>query len=87
MDFGESKCAFQIIERGKRKHHGNTLRINGLSIKEIEEGDTYRYLGIEEAIGIADTLDKEEVLKEFKRRTKKIWTSELNAKKKQNNST
>ena len=59
-----------------------TLRINGLSIKEVEEGDTYRYLGTEEAIGIADTLNKEKVLKEFKRRTKKIWTSELNAKNK-----
>ena len=65
MNFGESKCAFQIIERGKRKHHGNGLRINGLSIKEVEEGDTYKYLGIEEAIGIADTLNKEKVLKEF----------------------
>ena len=74
--------AFQIIERGKRKNHDNTLRINGLSIKEVEEGDTYRYLGIEEAIGIADTLNKEKVLKEFKRRTKTIWTSELNAKNK-----
>ena len=53
-----------------------------MGIKEAEEGDTYRYLGIEEAIGIADTLNKEKVLKEFKRRTKKIWTSELNAKNK-----
>ena len=82
MNFGESKCAFQIIERRKRKHHGNPLRINGLSIKEVEEGDTYRYLGIGDAIGIADTLNKEKVLKEFKRRTEKIWTSELNAKNK-----
>ena len=40
MNFGESKCAFQIIERGKRKHHGSALRINGLTIKEVEEGDT-----------------------------------------------
>ena len=77
MNFGESKCAFQIIERGKRKH-GNTLRINGLSIEEVEAGDMYRYLGTEEAIGIADTFNKEKVLKEFKLITKKIWTSELN---------
>ena len=40
MNFGESKCAFQIIERGKRKHHGSALRINGVTIKEVEEGDT-----------------------------------------------
>ena len=81
MSIGESKCAFQIIKRGK-KHHGNPLTINGLNIKEIEEGDTYRYLGIEEVIGIADTLNKEKVLKEFKGRTKKIWTSRLNTKNK-----
>ena len=42
MSFRESKCAFQIIERGKRKYNGNVLRINGLNIKEIEKGDTYR---------------------------------------------
>ena len=41
MNFGESKCPFQIIERGKTKHR-NALRINGLSTGEVEEGDTYR---------------------------------------------
>ena len=33
---GESKCANQYIERGKRKEWG---KINGLNIKEVQEGD------------------------------------------------
>ena len=37
MNFGESKCAFQIIERGKRKHHDNGLRINGLASRKLKK--------------------------------------------------
>ena len=37
MSFGELKCACQIIERGKRKHHGNALRINGLKSRKLKK--------------------------------------------------
>ena len=35
MTFGESKCAYQYIERGKRKEQGKTISVNGLNIKEV----------------------------------------------------
>ena len=44
MTFSENKCAYQYIERGKRKEQGKTISVNGLNIKEVQEGDHYKYL-------------------------------------------
>ena len=78
MCFGETKCAYQTIERGKRKAQNKNLSINGLNIQEIQEGDNYKYPGINESIGIIGPLNKDRVTKEYKSRLKKIWSSELN---------
>ena len=43
MTFGENKCAYQYIERGKRKERGKTISVNGLNIKEVREGYHYKY--------------------------------------------
>ena len=61
MTFGESKCAYQCIERGKKKL---PLLVNNLTLKEIDEGDQYRYLGIDESVGILGPLNKERGIKE-----------------------
>ena len=78
MKFGVSKCAYQGIERGKRKAQNEDLDVNGLQIQEIQEGDSYKYLGTDESIGIEGPLNKQRVIKEYKTRSKKIWRSELN---------
>ena len=78
MKFGVSKCAYQVIERGKRKAQNEDLEVNGLQIQEIQEGDSYKYLGIDESIGIEGPLNKQRAIKEYKTRVKKIWRSELN---------
>ena len=77
MKFGESKCAYQI-ERGVKIGKGEPIRIGGLTIKEIENGDSYRYLGIDEPVGAPVPLNKEKVTKEYRKRLRKIWNSELN---------
>ena len=82
MTFGESKCAYQAIERGKRKEHNETLKMKGLTIKEIEKGNHYTYLGVDESVGILGPLSKQRVTKEYKTRLQKIWSSELNGKNK-----
>ena len=51
MQFGVDKCANMYIERGKRKSLGEMININGVEIKELEEGDTYKYLGQDESVG------------------------------------
>ena len=47
MNFGVNKCAYQCIEKGKRKEQSQPFEVNGLIIKEVEEGDTYKYLGVD----------------------------------------
>ena len=37
MSFGEKKCAYICIENGKRKSLGQTIEINGLRVKELQE--------------------------------------------------
>ena len=77
MTFGLAKCAHINIERGKRKSLGKKIDINGIEISELEEGDMYKYLGVDEDNGFDGPLNKEKIKKEFLRRTRKIWESEL----------
>ena len=62
MNFGVNKCAYQCIERGKQKEQSQPLEVNGLIIKEVEEGDTYKYLGVDESVGIKSPLNKDRVV-------------------------
>ena len=77
MTFGESKCAYVYIEHGKRKSLGKSIKINGVTIRELEEGEMYTYLGQEESVGFNGPLNKERVRKEYKRQVRKIWSSNL----------
>ena len=77
MSFGEQKCAYVCVKRGKRKSLGKSIEINGLKVKELQEEELYTYLGQDEAVGYDGVLNKEKVTKEYQRRVRKIWTSEL----------
>ena len=67
------------IERGKRKSLGEMININSVEIKELEEGDTYKYLGQDESVDYDGSFNKEKVSKEYLKRVKKIWNSQLSA--------
>ena len=82
MKFGEDKCGYIYIERGKRKSLGKSIVINGVTIRELSEGETYKYLGVEESIGYDGPINMEKVTTEYYRRIRIIWNSELNAKNK-----
>ena len=75
----ESKCAYQCIRRGKRRKISLPLKVKDLTVAEIEEGDHYKYLGIDKSVGYDSPLNKHRILKEYKRRVNKLWKSELNA--------
>ena len=77
MSFGEKKCACICTENGKRKSVGQTIETNGLRVKELQEEELYTYLGQDEAVGYNGPLNKEKVTREYKRRVRNIWTSEL----------
>ena len=59
MTFGESKCAYVYIEHGKQKSLGKSIKINGVSIRELEEGEMYTYLGQDESVSFNGPLNKE----------------------------
>ena len=48
MTFGEDKCAFMEIHKGKTVNNLEPLVINNLTIKPIQHEDSYRYLGTDE---------------------------------------
>ena len=78
MNFGEAKCAYQSIERGRRKPENEILYVNGLIIQEVKEEDNYKYLRIDESVRIDGPLNKDRIQKEYKSRVRKILKSELN---------
>ena len=45
----------------------------------MKEGDTYKYLGIDENISYVGPINKHRITKEYYHRIKKIWNSELSS--------
>ena len=41
MAFGEDKCGYVYIERGKKTSLGKSIVMNGVTIRELEEGEPY----------------------------------------------
>ena len=79
MTFGEDKCAYQQIVKGKLINNTKELQISDLKIKPISEGDSYKYLGIDENISYVGLVNKTRVTKEYYTRVKRIWNSELSS--------
>jgi hypothetical protein len=55
---------------------------NNREIQELEQGKTYKYLGIEESEGIQYQQMKDRLKQEYNRRLRMILKSELNARNK-----
>ena len=45
MSFGSDKCAYMHIQDGKRCIKGETIKTNGLDLKELAISESYKYLG------------------------------------------
>ena len=50
MKFGADKCSYVCIERGKQKSLGETIKMDKLELNELKQGETYKYLGVDEDI-------------------------------------
>ena len=77
MTLGEVKCRYQQVENGKLIKNTEDLKMSNLNIKPIKDCDPYKYLGTDKNISYLGTLNKERVMKEYLRRVKKNWQSEL----------
>ena len=87
MEFGADKCAYLRIQKGERTSLGSVLEMNGLELSELKEGESYKYLGMDEDIAITGEIDKENMRSEYFRRVRKIWNSELYCREKSQHTT
>ena len=66
-------------EKGKLINNIKELQINDLKIKLIPEGDSYKYLGIDEYISYVELVNKTRVTKEYYTRVKRLSNSDLSS--------
>ena len=78
MQFGIDKCALIILKRGKRTVCEGISLPDNLVIKSLKEDGGYKYLGILEADQIMYKEMKDSVRKEYYRRVRKVFQSNLN---------
>ena len=72
MEFGISKCATLIMKRSIISKSEGIQLPNDESIKNIEEGEGYKYLGILEDDGFKNLEIKKKLRKQYFRRIKKL---------------
>ena len=69
LDIVATFCKYMNMQR---KRLGETINVNDVEIKELEEGDTYKYLGQDESVAYNGPINNERVLKEYLKRVKTI---------------
>ena len=75
MEFGLDKCAKASFKRGKKvSAEGIPLNDNQL-IQDLDQAETYKYLGMEEGKGVQHHKMKVKIRKEYKRRIKPVLKS------------
>ena len=80
--FGLDKCAKTTFIRGKLKYTRSIVLDTDTKIKELDQEETYKYLGIEESDGIQHGKMKEKIRKECYRRVRGVLQSDLKVKNK-----
>ena len=79
MKFGIDNCAILVMKKWKMvKSEGITLS-NVKVIKSLEEGESYKYLGLVEADEVMVNEMKDEVKKQHYRRVRKVVETKLNS--------
>jgi hypothetical protein len=82
MDFGLDKCAKITFKRSKLTYSQNLVTDINREIQELEQGKTYKYLGIQEGEDIQHQQMKEGLKQKYNKRLRMILKSELNARNK-----
>ena len=82
IEFGLEKCAKITFKKGKLIHSQNIVIDINREIQWLEQGKTYKYLGIEESESVQHKKMKERLKQEYRRRLRMIQKSELNARNK-----
>ena len=81
MRFGVRKCVTVHMKKGKVLAGLDNPEHSENSIKSLEKGTTYKYLGLEQLFEVDDSKVKACLANELRRRLHKVWSSHLNGKK------
>ena len=79
MEFGLDKCAKATFKRGKKVSAEGILLNDHQLIQDLDQAETYKYLGMEEEEGVQHHQMKVKIKKEYKWWIKLVLDSELNA--------
>ena len=79
IEFRIEKCAMLVVEKGKIVKSVGIELPYGKLIKSLQEGGSYKYLGISEADKFLEKKMKLHVLKECIRRLRKVLKSKVNS--------
>ena len=79
MEFGLDKCAKATFKRGKKVSAEGILLNDHQLIQDLDQAETYKYLGMEEGKGVQHHQMKVKIKKEYKWQIKLVLNSELNA--------
>jgi hypothetical protein len=82
MEFGLEKCAKIAFKSGKLVHLQSLVIDINREIQELEQGEMYKYVGIEESEGMQHQQTKGRLKQEYSRRLRMILKCELNARNK-----
>ena len=82
MEFGLDKCAKATLKRRKKVQAENIQLNDNQVIQDLEQSETYLYIGMGEGEGLQHHQMKGKIQKEYKRRVKLVLKSELNARNK-----
>ena len=78
MEFGIKKCAMLVMEKGKIVKSVGIELADGKVIKSLQEGESYKHLGILETDKFLEEKMKSNVSKKYIRRLRKVLKSKLN---------
>ena len=78
MEFGIEKCATLVMEKGKIVKSVGLELPDGKVIKSLQEGESYKYLGILEADEFLEGKMKLNISKEYIKRLRKVLKSKVN---------
>ena len=73
MKFGPDKCAIAHFVKGKLSGHNTGVKVGKTeTIKGLEPGQVYKYLGVDESNGIQHSTMRERLRREYFRRVKMV---------------
>ena len=82
MEFGLDKCAKATFKRDMKTSAEGIILNDKQVIQDLNQTETYKYLGMEEGEGVQHHQMKANIKKEYKQRIKLVLNSELNARNK-----